>query len=66
MAANIFGLSYFEPWKGISGDLKLPSGSTLHFSYRMFIHRGDAHEANVASRYIDYIYPPMVEVRKKA
>ncbi len=66
MTANIFGITFFESWRGVRGDLRIPNGSSLRFLYRVFVHLGNAREANVAERYIDYIYPPRVEVRRVA
>lgn len=61
MTANPFGLSHFLG-EGHDGSLYCPVHSELVFRYRVFIHRSDALKANVAQRFIDYIYPPEVEV----
>ena len=62
MTANPFGISFFEPGSGKSGDHMLVRGETLEFSYRIYIHVGDASEGLVGDAYIDYVNPPVVEV----
>lgn len=62
MTANPFGLSHFHRDPSRSGDHLLPAGETLCFSYRLYIHPGDAAQARVAERYNDFVCPPAVEV----
>jgi len=62
MTANPFGLSYFKNDPNIRGDYKLKAHESLKFSYRLYIHPGDASEGRVAERYNDFINPPKVEV----
>lgn len=62
MAANYFGYSYFKSTYEKRGDFVLPAGESITFRYRILIHDGDAVEANVAERYVDYITPPVAKV----
>lgn len=62
MTANPFGLSFFEPESGKRGDHVVKKGDTLEFSYRIYIHVGNASEGLVRESYIDYINPPEVEM----
>jgi len=61
--ANPFGLSDFYGDESVSGDHTLPAGETLRFHYRLFAHRGDATAADVAARYLDFIFPPTAETK---
>ena len=58
MTANVFGLSHFTGTGG--GEMRLERA--VAFRYRLFVHRGWAREAGVAGRYLDWLYPPEVEV----
>ncbi len=60
--ANPFGWHDFHNDPALDGSHLLPRGSSLSFSYRVFLHRGHAQEAGVAARYHDYAHPPTVEV----
>jgi len=62
MTANIFGITYFEKWRGVRGDLRVRSGSSVTFRYRVILHRGTAFDANLSQRYMDYVNPPRVTV----
>lgn len=53
-AANPFGLHDFEKKPASAGDYTLPSGKSVTFRYRFYIHRGDEKEAKVAERYEEY------------
>ncbi|MBI4530160.1 MAG: PmoA family protein, partial [Candidatus Latescibacteria bacterium] len=64
MTANPFGLSYFYNDPHHRGDHTLPAGETLFFSYRLYIHPGDATQARVAERYHDFINPPVIKVEE--
>jgi hypothetical protein len=64
MTANPFGLSYFYNDPHRRGDHTLPSGETLFFSYRLYIHPGDAAQARVAERYHDFVNPPVIKVEE--
>lgn len=63
MTANPFALSEYFGDKSRDGSHIVEAGSTFPFSYRIFIHDGDARSANVIERYHGYINPPAVEVR---
>ena len=63
MTANIFGLTYFRRGAGMRGDFEILKGREVRFSYRIFIHRGSTINAKVRERYIDFVYPPKVEVK---
>ncbi|MFP4056119.1 MAG: PmoA family protein [Candidatus Brocadiia bacterium] len=60
MTANPFGISYFQPDSGETGEYTLKAGEQLRFDYRIFIHLGDASVARVREKYHDYINPPKV------
>ena len=60
MSANPFGLSEFLG-EGHNGDYTLPAGETIIFSYRAYIHEGDATAGQVAAMYRAYTAPPLVE-----
>lgn len=53
-AANPFGISDFERNKEKKGDLTLKKGQKVRFRYRVAIHAGDVHSANVAELYKAY------------
>lgn len=50
-AANPFGVHDFEKKPAHAGDLKLPAGEALTFSYRFIFHEGDESQAGIASLY---------------
>ena len=60
MSANPFGLSEFLG-EGHCGDYVLPAGETIVFSYRVYIHEGDAAAGQVAAMYSAYTAPPSVQ-----
>jgi len=62
MTANPFALSAYKNDPGIDGSRVVKSGERFAFSYRIFIHDGDAQEADVAEKYHGYINPPVVAV----
>lgn len=51
IAANPFGLSYFERKEKGAGNMKVEKGESVAFRYRFLFHRGDAAEAKTAERY---------------
>jgi len=53
-AANPFGLHDFEKKPVGAGNLKVPSGYSVTFRYRFYIHSGDEKEGKVAERYEEY------------
>jgi len=60
MAANPFGYSDFTGGKE-NGDHTLPKGESVAFSYRIYLHSGDAAAADVAGYYQDFVHPPVVK-----
>lgn len=60
--ANPFGWHDFYGDPSVDGSHLLPRGASLHFHYRVYLHRGEAGEAGVADRYHDYASPPAVEM----
>jgi hypothetical protein len=64
MAANPFGLSLFQPQQKERGDYVLKARGQLRFTYRLFMHMGDATMARVRDKYHDYINPPKVRIRR--
>ena len=65
MSANPFGLSEFLG-EGHCGDHALPAGETIVFSYRVYIHEGDAGAGRVDAMYLAYTDPPCVESSSEA
>lgn len=62
MTANIFGQRSFHGEDyAFSGERLIQAGASLEFAYRVFIHAGNAGQAGVAGRYLDFAYPPAVE-----
>lgn len=55
MAVNPFGLSEFTGDSTRSGALALEPGASLTFRYRVLVHHGDAHTADVAGHYTRYL-----------
>ena len=60
MTANVFGLSLFERERGLRGDMVLVKGTSKEFTYRIYIHKGNAISAKIKDKYVDYICPPKV------
>jgi len=57
-SANPFGIHDFERLgkdRAHEGDLKVPSGETLTFRYRVYFHTGDEIEGKVADHYAEYV-----------
>jgi len=61
MTANMFGVSVFTNMSKNRGDYTLPKGKKLRFKYRVLVHEGRG-SSYIKSKYIDFIYPPRVEV----
>lgn len=62
MGANPFALKAYT--HGVKdGSYTLPAGEEMRFLYRVVVHLGDAAEADVRGRYLDFATPPTVEVR---
>jgi len=51
VAANPFGLHYFEKKEKGAGDMKIADGESVTFRYRFVFHRGGAEQAKTADRY---------------
>lgn len=62
--ANPFGVSYFTGNPQNRGDFRLVKNGKLEFRYRLLIHKGDAKEAKVEEHFLNYSYPPEIEVEK--
>lgn len=61
MGANPFGYSHF--YNGAkNGDHTVEVNGTLSFSYRIYVHSGDATQAQVAEYYNDFVNPPVVTI----
>jgi hypothetical protein len=61
MGANPFGYSHF--YNGAkNGDHTVEANETLSFSYRIYVHSGDATQAQVAEYYNDFANPPKVRI----
>ena len=54
-AANPFGVHDFEKKPAGTGNLTVPSGSSITFRYRFYIHDGDEKQADVAGQYDQYV-----------
>lgn len=54
-AANPFGLHDFLGDNSVDGSLKLNSGDTVRFRYRVVVHPGDAVSADIEKLYNDYV-----------
>lgn len=61
MTANIFGVSVFTNSPKNRGDYILPRGEALKFKYRVQVHEG-RDSSYIKSKYIDFLYPPKVDV----
>lgn len=59
IGANCFGLSHFTGGRA-NGDYSLGAGEQLTFRYRLIVHQGDAAQADIGARYLDYVDPPRV------
>jgi hypothetical protein len=60
--ANPFALKHYEPERGWNGDHLLKQGEQLLFKYRLYIHDGRTHEANVRDKFLAFAYPPKITV----
>ncbi len=60
--ANPFGVSHFTSDPRNKGDYKLKKGEKLEFRYRLLIHKGNAQEAKIREHFLNYAYPPEVEI----
>ncbi|MHC4159815.1 MAG: DUF6807 family protein, partial [Planctomycetota bacterium] len=53
-AANPFGVHYFEGKPEGTGDIIIGAGESLTFRYRLYFHKGNEKEADVAEHYREY------------
>ncbi len=65
MTANPFGLSYFLGDPERDGSLVVPAGDELTFRYRLYCHGGDARGGYVAEQYLNFAFPPQLEVAEE-
>jgi hypothetical protein len=56
-AANPFGVHDFEKQPAGSGDIRIPTGQSITFRYRFYVHEGDSVQAKVAERFKEYAAP---------
>ncbi len=61
-AANPFGLADYRSGYRQHGDWTLAAGERATFRYRVLWHAGDAIEARVGERFLDWAAPPAVTV----
>jgi len=61
MGANPFALSAYTNGRK-NGSYVLRYGEEMRFRYRVVVHLGDASEADIRSRYLDFAAPPKVVV----
>ncbi len=61
-AANPFG------WKDFGrpdrGDHTVPAGLSLHFAYRIILHKGDTATVGIPGHFQAYAHPPVLDVRE--
>jgi hypothetical protein len=62
--ANCFGYKSFYKDDSKDGSYDLPAGEDLRFSYRVYLHSGEAGDARVADRYQDFVNPPKISVKE--
>lgn len=62
MTANCFASSHYAPEAKLNGDMRFKKGQETTWSYRVYIHCGNAQQGKVSSRYLDYFAPPKVKV----
>jgi hypothetical protein len=55
IAANPFGISYFDEKPRGTGDMTIPEGGSLTFRYRFLFHKGDHQSANIAEQYEAFV-----------
>lgn len=64
LAANPFGLSYYRSSYRQRGDWTLAAGAEATFRYRIVLHAGDAVQAAIRDRFVDWAWPPQVLPRQ--
>ncbi len=60
MTANVFGATIFNGEPHERGGLLMRRDEKLEFKYRICVHNGDSHVAEIAQRYSDYASPPKI------
>jgi hypothetical protein len=58
LAANPFAVRGFTGDQSKDGSMTIPVGKVLRLRYRVVIHPGDVHSANIAALYANYIKAP--------
>jgi hypothetical protein len=67
LAANPFGLhDFFGDPDPHRGDWTIPAAESRAFAYRVLVHRGGTAEADVRTRYHDFVNPPTVTLASSA
>ncbi|HOV21903.1 MAG TPA: PmoA family protein [bacterium] len=61
--ANFFGISDFSGDKRKSGTYILPAYQDLKLLHRIYIHSGTTEEGKVKEMYLNFIYPPKIEIK---
>jgi hypothetical protein len=61
MGANPFALNAYTHGAK-DGSYLLKRGDTMRFLYRVAVHRGNATDADIRERYIDFVSPPAARV----
>lgn len=54
VAANPFGVSYFEKKPRGTGEMRIPAGKSVTFRYRFIFHPGDAESAGIEKMFREY------------
>jgi len=63
MTANCFAWQHYRPDSKERGDFAFEGNSVTTWRYRVYIHKGDADQGGVRSRFLDFIAPPVVAIR---
>ena len=64
ITANPLGLSEFLASDRADGSVVLPEGDSLRFRYRIYVHAGDASDAEVHRKYVDWVNPPLARAER--
>jgi hypothetical protein len=48
---------------GKKGDHTIAAGESIHFGYRVILHKGDTASAKIPAQYEAYANPPKVDVK---
>ena len=65
MTANCFGFHDFTGNPENRHDLIIEAGSSMLWNYRILIHSGNADDSAVSNHYLNYAFPPTVEIIKE-